>query len=127
MKAGWKNTLKKETMLLSHTRSANFINRINRVSMHKLVDSKKANKQRLKEDEERVQDLANCFFEFERDPIDSMLTVGKTLLSGEIALVKLEKDFATVIHRVKNLLPIFLKYRFFQGIKNLMQPYTEIR
>ena len=120
MKAGWKNTLKKETMLLSHTRSANFINRINRVSMHKLVDSKKANKQRLKEDEERVQDLANCFFEFERDPIDSMHTVGKTLLSGEVTLVKLEKDFATVIHRVKNLLPIFLKDRFFQGIKNLM-------
>ena len=42
MKAGWKHILKKETMLLSHSRNANFLNRI-RVSMHKLADSKKAN------------------------------------------------------------------------------------
>ena len=37
-------------MLLSHTRNANFINRI-RVSMHKLADSKKANKHVHKENE----------------------------------------------------------------------------
>ena len=48
MKPGWKNILKNETMLLSHTRNTNFINRI-RVSMHKLTDSKKANKHVHKE------------------------------------------------------------------------------
>ena len=72
MKAGWKNILKNETMLLPHTRNANFMNII-RVSMHKLADSKKANKHvhkenhigRLTADENGVQDLANYFPEFE--------------------------------------------------------------
>ena len=85
MKAGWKIILKTETMLLSHTRNANFINRI-RVSMHKLVESKKANKHihkenqtgRFKADEKGVQDLANCFVEFECDPFDSTHTVVTT-------------------------------------------------
>ena len=48
MKAYWKNMLKNETMLLSHTRHANFINRI-RVSMHKLADVNKLNKHIHKE------------------------------------------------------------------------------
>ena len=42
-------------MLLSHTRNANFINRI-RVSMHKLADSKKANKHVHKENETKKAD-----------------------------------------------------------------------
>ena len=50
MKAGWKNILKNETMLLSHTRNVNFINRI-RVSMHKLANSKKVNKHVHKENQ----------------------------------------------------------------------------
>ena len=39
-----------ETVLLSHTSNANFINRIE-VSMHKLADSKKANKHVHKENQ----------------------------------------------------------------------------
>ena len=38
MEAGERNMLKTETMLLSHARNANFINR----TMHKIADSKKA-------------------------------------------------------------------------------------
>ena len=82
IKADWKNILKNETMLLSHTRSANFINRIS-VSIHKLAGRKKANKHvhkenqagRLKADKKGVHDLANCFVEFEYDPFDSTHTV----------------------------------------------------
>ena len=83
------NILKNERMLLSHTRNANFINRI-RASMYKLAHSNKTNKHdhkenqtgRWKADEKGVQDLVNCFVEFECDPLDSTHSVVTTLHSG---------------------------------------------
>ena len=83
--------------------------------MHKLADSKKANKhvhkqnqsRRLKVDEKGVQELANCFAEFECDPFDSTHTVVTTLHSGEVASVKLEEDFATAPTQGENLLATF--------------------
>ena len=111
-------------MPLSHNRNANFINRI-KVSMHKLADSKKANKHvhkenqsgRLKADEKRVQELANCFAEFECDPFDSTHTVVTTLHSGEVASVKLEEDFATTPTQGEKLVGDFFKERIFSRDK----------
>ena len=124
MKADWKNILKNETMLLSHTRTANFISRV-RVSMHKLADSKKANKHVhkenktgwLKADEKGVQDLANCFAEFECDPFDSTHTVVMPLHFREVASVKLEEDFATAHTQGEKLVADFFKERIFSRDK----------
>ena len=73
-----------------------------------------------------VQDLANCIVEFECDPFGSTHTVVTTLHSGEVASVKLEKNLLPLIRSLKSLLPIFLKNEYFQGIKNLMRPCSEI-
>ena len=124
MKEGGKNILKSETILLSHARNANFINRI-RASMHKLADSKKPNKHvhnknqtgRLKADEKGVQDLANCFVEFQCDPFDSMHTVVTTLHSAEVASVKLEEDFATIHTNGEKLFADFFKELIFSRDK----------
>ena len=120
IKAGWKNILKNETIPLSHTRNANFINRI-RVSMLKLADSKKANKHvhkenqtgRFKADKKGVQDLVNCFVEFEYDPFDFTHTVVMTLYSEEVASVKLEEDFATTHTQGEKLVADFFEEQIF--------------
>ena len=78
----------------------------------------------MKADEKGVQDLANCFVEFECDPFDSAHTVVMTLHSGEVASVKLGEVFATAHTQGEKLLS---KNRYFEGIKNLMRPCTEIR
>ena len=49
----------------------------------------------LEADKKGVQDLANCFVEFECDRFDSKHTVVTTLHYGEVASVKLEDNFAT--------------------------------
>ena len=92
MKAGWKNILKNETMLLCHSRNANFVNRI-RVSLHKAANLKSSNsqfhkenaKRRLKSDELAVQDLESCIVEFDCNPFDPSYPTLRTLQSGEIA------------------------------------------
>ena len=63
--------------------------------MYKLADIKKANKHVHKEktrnkNKRGVQNLANCFVEFECDQFDSTHTVVTTLHSGEVSSVKLE-------------------------------------
>ena len=42
MKAGWRRILKNETMLYTHTKNANYVNRI-RMSIHNLADMKEHN------------------------------------------------------------------------------------
>ena len=114
MKAVWKNILKNETMLLSHTRNATFINRT-RVSMHKLADSKKSNKHihkenqtgSLKAHEKEVQDLASCFVEFECDLFDSKHTVVTSLRSRKVVSINLKKTSLPHIHRVKTCCRLF--------------------
>ena len=93
--------------------------------MHKLADSKKANKHvhkenqsgRLKADEKGVQELGNCFAEFECDPFDSTHTVVTTLHSGDVASVKLEEDFATAPTLGEKLAGDFFKERIFSRDK----------
>ena len=89
-------------MLLSHTRNANFINRI-RVSMRKLADTMNANKhvhkenqtERLKVDEKGVQDVVNCFVGFECNQYDSTHTVATAIHSRKVTFIILEEGFAT--------------------------------
>ena len=90
MKAGWKRILKNETMLLTHTKTANFVNRV-RVSLHQTAKLKQTSgchrentKTRLRLDELAVQDLDNCFVEFEADLFDRSNPKLRTLHSGEI-------------------------------------------
>ena len=114
MKAVWENVLKNETVLLSHTRSPNLINKI-RISTHKLADSKKANKhvhkenqtRRLKAGEEGFQDLANSF-------------LSSTLHSEEVASIEPKEDFATAHTFGQKLVAD-------KEIKKLTRPCTEIR
>ena len=124
MNAGWKHILKKEAMLLSHSRNANFLNRI-RVSLHKLADSNKANKHvhkenqtgKLKADEKGVEDFAKCFVEFACDPFGSTHAVVTALHSGEVASVKFEEDFATTHTQGEKCFPDFFKERIFSRNK----------
>jgi hypothetical protein len=76
MKAGWKSILKNEKMLLTHTRTVNFVNRV-RGSLYALAnlrDSPNSHKEnstsRLILDEQGVQDLDSCITEFDCDPFD---------------------------------------------------------
>ena len=113
MKAVWENVLKNETVLLSHTRSPNLINKI-RISTHKLADSKKANKhvhkenqtRRLKAGEEGVQDLANFF-------------LSSTLHSEEVASIEPKEDFATAHIYGQKLVADFFKERIFSRDKEI--------
>ena len=77
MKAGWKQILKNETILLCHTRNANSVNRI-RLSLHEVAKVKLFNSQvhrentntRMMLDESAVQDLESCIVEFDCNPFD---------------------------------------------------------
>ena len=71
-------------------------------------------------DEKGVQDLANCFLEFECNPFDSTHTVETALPSGEVAIIKLEEGFATAHTQSEKLVVDFLRNGYFQAINNLM-------
>ena len=100
MKAGWKQILKNETILLCHTRNANSVNRI-RISLHEVAKVKLFNSQvhqentntRMMLDESTVQDLESCIVEFDCNPFDPSNTTLRTLQSGAIASVALVQDF----------------------------------
>ena len=124
MKAGWKNILKNETMLVCHTRTANFVNRI-RVSLHKVANLKSSTSEqhrentrmRLKYDELAVQDLENCIAEFNCNPFDPINSNLRTLQSGEVASLQLAEDFKTALHDGEKLFQTFLKDRMFSRNK----------
>ena len=76
MKAGWSHFLKNEPMLLIHTRTVNFINRV-RVSLHALANLNSSAKghfenssSRLAIDEQAIHDMDQCLTEFASDPFD---------------------------------------------------------
>ena len=71
-------------------------------------------------DKKGVQDLANCFLEFECNPFHSTRTVETALPSGEVAIIKLEEDFATAHTQSEKLVVDFLRNGYFQAINNLM-------
>ena len=70
IKAGWKRILQDEKMLLTHTRTVNYVNRV-RSSLHalaNLTEGAKCHKEntttRVLLDQRGVQDLDNCITEF---------------------------------------------------------------
>ena len=126
MKAGWKQILKNETMLLCHTQNANSVNRI-RHSLHEVAKVKSFNSPvhrentntRMMLDESGVKDLENCIVEFDCNPFDPSNTTLRTLQSGEIASVAVVQDFETAL--AKNYLIHFWKIGCFPG-KPLLIP-----
>eukprot|EP00112_Aurelia_sp_Birch-Aquarium-sp1_P018096 Seg4270.2 transcript_id=Seg4270.2/GoldUCD/mRNA.D3Y31 product="hypothetical protein" protein_id=Seg4270.2/GoldUCD/D3Y31 len=120
LKAGWKNILKNETMLLSHSRTANYVNRA-RASLHKTANLKTSNSNihkentatRLKIDEIAVQDLDKCIVEFECDPFDPSNNTLRTLQSGQVAPPDLQEDLLTAKSDGENLTKRFLQDRIF--------------
>ena len=88
MKAEWSHFLKKEPMLLIHTRTVNFINRV-RVSLHVLATLNSSAKghvenssSRLAIDEQAIHDMDQCLTEFASDPFDLGNTTLRSLQSG---------------------------------------------
>ena len=70
MKSGWKSILKNERMLLTHTLTSNYVNRV-RVSLHSLANLKRSacvhrenTSKRMTLDEKSIQDIDNCLVEF---------------------------------------------------------------
>ena len=119
MKAGWKSIPKNESMLLSHTSTAYYINRV-RVSLHKVSNIKATSnvhkentKTRIKLDESSIQELDNCLIEFECDPFDQSEIRLRTLHSGEYASSNLQNDFKNAHADGENLLQTFFKDRIF--------------
>ena len=91
-KAGWKNILKNETMLMSHARITNFVNRAG-ASLQKTANlntsSSNIHKEnmatRMKIDEIAIQDLDKCIIEFEWDPFDPSNITLRILQFGQVA------------------------------------------
>ncbi len=123
MKAGWKRILKNEKMLLTHTRTANSVNRV-RTSLHTLAnlgEYSKGHKEntttRLMLDERGVQDLDDCIDEFDCDPFDLNKPTLRSLQSGLIASDDLIKDFDTAHKDGEALVQSFIKERMFSNEK----------
>ncbi|MCH2406096.1 MAG: hypothetical protein MK200_07885 [Nitrosopumilus sp.] len=145
MKAGWKSILKNESMLLSHTLTANYINRV-RVSLHKVSNIKPAaskhkenTSKRIKLDEHSIQDLDDCLIEFDCDPFDQSEIRLKTLHSGEFADINLQQDIKTALPDGEAQFHDFLKNRMFSrnvsfdatihknNRKNFLSPIVSIK
>ena len=120
MKAGWKQILKNEKMLLSQTRNVNNINKI-RTALNKIADlkitksgiHKENGTRRLKADEECVHNIQECLEEFGADPFNLTNTVLRTLHSGEIASKELGDDLAAYLDDGEMQLTEFMEQRIF--------------
>ena len=119
MKAGWKKILHNETMLTTHTRNANYVNRV-RSSLHKSLNTKSYGSKhkdntarRLRVDELVVQDLDRCLIEFECDIFDQDNTTLRTLQSGEIASQELQVDLQSAHDDGECLVSTFFEKRIF--------------
>ena len=115
VKEGWKQILKNETIVLCHTRNANYVNRI-RLSIHEVAKLKSFNSQvhrvntytRMMLDESADLDLENCIVEFDCNPFDPSHTALRTFQSGAIASVALVQDFEMAFKGGDKLLDTFL-------------------
>ena len=105
-------------MLLSHTLTANYVNRI-RVSLHKVANLKPSyvhrenTPRRMKLDELSVQDLDHCFIEFDCDPFSRTDISLKTIHTGKLDDATLQKDFESAKSVGDDLLKAFLDDRIF--------------
>ena len=119
MKSGWKSILKNENMLLTHTLTANYVNRV-RVSLHSFANMKKSasvhrenTTKRKNLDEKSTQDIDECLIEFDCDPFSQHETQLRTLHSGQLADPTLQNDFATASADGELQFQDFLKKRCF--------------
>lgn len=99
MKAGWLKILKNEKMLLTDSRNVNKVNQV-RASLHSQAKSTKSKQihsentsQRMKVDEQAVQDITSCLIEFGSDPFDETKPSLRSLQSGVVASSLLVDDF----------------------------------
>ena len=123
MKAGWKRILKNEKMLLTHTRTVNYVNRV-RSSLHalaNLTEGAKCHKENTTTrpllDERGVQDLDNCITEFDCDPFDLSNPTLRSLQSGMIAPDELVADFNAAHSNGESLVQSFFKEWMFSNEK----------
>ena len=112
MKAGWLKILKNERMLLTDSRNVNKVNQV-RASLHsqaKSTPSKRVHSentsQRMKADEQAVQDIISCLTEFGSDPFDETKPSLRSLQSGVVASSLLVDDFESaqsdgeILHKI---------------------------
>lgn len=106
-------------MLLIHTRTVNFINRV-RVFLHALASLTNSAKghvensiSHLVTDEQTIHDMDQCLTEFACDPFDLGNPTLRSLQSGQVVSEKLTKDFETAHADGENLVQEFLNQRMF--------------
>ena len=89
LKSGWLAILNNEKQLLSNTRNVNNINRV-RAAVHRHASRKKKGIERhadcssnkMKEDEQALQDISACLTEFKCDPFDQTDQTLRSFQSG---------------------------------------------
>ena len=125
LKAGWLAILSNEKQLLSNIRNVNYINRV-RTRIHYLADHKKRNKphedslpSKMKKDEQAIQDLSECFYEFECNPFDHTNQILRSLQSGMMASKELAEDLKSAKEDGETKLEELLNERVYSKIKSL--------
>ena len=128
LKSGWLSILKNEKQLLVHSRNCNNIARI-RDTIHHHIGSKKgaykhteSSPQRLKEDEEVIQNLLNCINEFECFPFDPAAPTLRTLQSAIPASDNLTADLKSAYADGEEKLMKFLEERIYSKVRSLFDP-----
>ena len=120
LKNGWLAILNNEKQLASNIRNVNNVNRIRDVVLnhahHKKSKKNKhtdCSKSRLKTDERAIQDISDCFKEFDCDPFDLSNTQLRSLQSNIPASDELAADLMSAKSGGKKMVQKFMDERVF--------------
>ena len=119
MKSGWLSILQNEKQLLVHSRNVNNVAQI-RAAHNALANRKEAKRKhtesgpkRMRDDEQCVQNLIACMYEFDAYPFDPASTTLRTLQSAIPASDELVDDFNSAQAAGEEKLMSFLRDRVF--------------